>query len=871
MEKPDIAPIELLKDILVHLRTPDALNNHPWAIRQNAAAQQLHLTDKSAGEQLVDLVTDVFRKMMPPHPPRKGKRLDTRWGIFGILAAQHFAPLLRGESFPSSLREAWNRMDDSILFFVYGPHTPSETERAAYCFAANEPEPDANSTLSDWHRRGMEQLAELMNARQKRLNTTRRAHTRRLIMKWIVSAVSLVAFLAMAFFGWKFWRLYQHVRIIETRVNALESHLTLNPDLEKIPEIASEMHTLRTDLDALQTEAEPYLWMAPYSAWIPKYGGTISQAEQLLALAQNLVTAADEGLEAVSPVIETALSNDQPLDVMELILQLQAASPQLLDVQLSLVQAQVARERIDADLLTPKIRSVLTNRIDPLLNSISDAFPMEDALTLIRIAPNLLGATKAGPQTYLLLLQNEDELRPTGGYLTAAGPVVVMNGKIISMKIESSELIDNLENPYPISPWQFEEFMNIEMFLFRDSNWFTDFPTTASWAEYFYSYSRAASTDGTIAMDMHVIVRLLETLGPVRVKGVNYLITDQNVLNYLRSAEEAPPQGVTGRWNRKQFINDLAGPLLNKVLEARGQTWTKLLPVLIELLDEKHIILQFDNEEATAFLGRKNWDGSVRIPDHSDYLMVVDTNMGYNKSNAVMEVSLDYHVDFATPDSPKGSLLVRQTNRSAVILPCEPFSTERFLIDATKPGELPDPYYNIDECHWGYLRLYTSEGTKLLHSNPQGIPAESTMLGEPIPARTDDLGSEDIPGAQVFGMMVITPTGQSTSTSFDYSLPSKVVTINSEDESWIYHLKVQKQPGMLATPFNLILHLPIGLTIENATIPFVKDDGVWKAQLDLKRDLLIEVRFRSVSAFSRGAYGSSCLPLTFSLPPSRPF
>lgn len=863
METPDATPIELLKDILVHLHTPDALNNHPWAIRQNAATRQIPIPDKSAGEQLVDWVTDIFRTMMPPRPPRRGKRPDTRWGIFGILAALHFAPLLRGDPFPSSLEESWSRMDDSILFFVYGSHLPNETERAKYCFAAAEPEPAANSTLSNWYHSGVEQLAELVNAQQKRPNTSRRA------VKWIGTTVSLVAFLAMAFFGWKFWRLYQHVRDIETRAHALESYLTLDPDLEKIPEIASEVHTLRTELDALQMEAEPYLWMAPYSAWIPKYGGTISQAEQLLALAQNLTTAADEGFEAVSPAVETALSNDQPPDVMELIRQLQAAGPQLLKVQLSLVQAQEARERIDADLLTPTIRNLLTNRIDPLFHSIADAFPMEDALALIRIAPDLLGAAKAGPQTYLLLLQNEDELRPTGGYLTAAGPVVVRDGKIISMKIESSELIDNFVKPYPIPPWQFEEFMNIEMLLFRDSNWFTDFPTTASWAEYFYSYSRAASTEGTIAMDMHVIVRLLETLGPIRVEGVNYFITDQNVLNYLRSAEEAPPQGVTGRWNRKQFINDLATPLLNKALEARGQTWTRLFPVLIELLDEKHIVLQFDNEEAAAFLERRNWDGSVRIPDHSDYLMVVDTNMGYNKSNAVMEVSLEYNVDFSLPASPKGSLLVRQTNHSAVILPCEPFSTERFLIDATQPGEMPDPYYNIDECHWGYLRLYTPEGTKLLHSNPHAVPAESTMLGEPIPARTDDLGSEDIPGAQVFGMMVITPTGQSTSTRFDYSLPSRVVTINKEDASWIYHLKVQKQPGTTATPFNLILQLPAGLTIENATIPFVEEDGVWKAQLDLRRDLWIEVLFSTVNTFFRGNYSFSFFPLTFTLPPSR--
>ena len=149
----------------------------------------------------------------------------------------------------------------------------------------------------------------------------------------------------------------------------------------------------------------------------------------------------------------------------------------------------------------------------------------------------------------------------------------------------------------------------------------------------------------------------------------------------------------------------------------------------------------------------------------------------------------------------------------------------------------------MDECHWGYLRVYTPDGTSLLHSNPQEIPADSTMLGEAIPARTDDLGGEDIPGAQVFGMMVLTPTHQSTTTEFEYTLPADVVTKDSENNSWTYRLKVQKQPGTVAPAFTLTLRLPIGSRIENATVPFAENDGVWTAQLDLRHDLAIEVSF----------------------------
>jgi hypothetical protein len=131
----------------------------------------------------------------------------------------------------------------------------------------------------------------------------------------------------------------------------------------------------------------------------------------------------------------------------------------------------------------------------------------------------------------------------------------------------------------------------------------------------------------------------------------------------------------------------------------------------------------------------------------------------------------------------------------------------------------------------------------LLRANPREIPAESTMLGEMIPARTDNLGNEDIPGAQVFGMMVITPTNQSTITEFEYSLPADVATKNNENNLWTYRLKVQKQPGTIAQPFRLTLSLPSGARIESATIPFTENDGAWTAQLDLRHDITIEVQF----------------------------
>jgi len=836
MTSTDPSPVDLLRIILSNLNTPQVLNDHPWAA----------VSEIEGGKQLVGMTLDVFRRIVPPSPPRTGKRLDTRWGAFGILAAQYFAPFISGTPFPSSLRDAWDSLDQAILLFVHKETDGlKEEEKARYRFAGNEIQPAPNSTLSDWHRKGMEQLAEMMLVERARKSAEKKPlSAKNAVLKTIGLAVASLLLAVVLFFGWKAWGLYQHAQAIEQKITAIEAYLSPRPDLEQLPAIGVQIHDLRLEIDTLQSEAAPYLWMTKYGGWIPTYGGTLEQAPDLLVFAQKLTIAADDGLSAISPAIESSLDNNQPLEVLDLLLQLQDSSPKLLNAQIALAQAQAARGLIDTSLLLPRLETMITKRIDPLLSSISGAFPMEDALAMVSIAPELLGGGKAGPQTYLILMQNEDELRPTGGFLTAIGSAVIKDGQLLNIRIESSEKVDDFSKPYPIPPWQFEEFMNIEMLLLRDSNWFTDFPTTVSWTEYFYSYTRASSSDGVISLDMNVIAQLLKIVGPVRVDAVNTPITSENVRDYLRAAEEAPPQGADkNNWDRKQFIADLAQPLLEKILNARGKTWTDLLPALLSLMDEKHILLQFDNEEMTALLERRNWDGAVRIPGQSDFLMVVDANMGYNKSNAMMEMALEYSANLADLKQPTGMLRIQQTNLSKLEIVCEPYAFDRFLPRETAPGGISEPTYNMDECHWGYIRAYMPEGTRLVRSNPQEIQDTATWLGKAIPARTDDLGDEDIPNAQVFGTMTLTPTNKTTFLEFDYILPAAVITFDEVNKLYSYRLKIQKQPGTLAHALTFKLSLPESYTVKGASLPLVENAGVWTAQLDMRQDVQVEIQF----------------------------
>lgn len=259
MESSTSSSVELLKQALSNLRQPELLNNHPWAVLIAGSGS------KSAGVQLVELLTKVFRNTRPSGPPRTGKRLDTRWGVFGVLAAQYFAPAILGTPSPTSLREAWESLDRSILLFTFGRFDGlSEDERALYRFAANEIAPAPNSTLSDWHRRGIEQLAELVTGELARISNNKKTSTRtpefgrKVTIGLVLAGIVLVVFL-----GWQSWQFYRRAQAVAARVEELQAYLSPTPQIEKLPEVALKVHELRAEIDLLSMDAAPYMWIPP--------------------------------------------------------------------------------------------------------------------------------------------------------------------------------------------------------------------------------------------------------------------------------------------------------------------------------------------------------------------------------------------------------------------------------------------------------------------------------------------------------------------------------------------------------------------------------------------------------------------------------
>ncbi len=855
MKKTD-SDIAKLKKVLDNIHKADRLNSHPWAkslFVQDFVKNNPGFVDKTHGEQILAALADLFKTMLPALPPKRGVRLDARWSEFGFLAAKYFSPILFGAPIPASFQEAWGRMDHSILLFVYGKPAAdlTEAEVAHYALVSAESDITPISTISDWHRKGLQRLMDVIATRESYLSIAQttesisdavavnqedenatpvvpieKENKKRLFANTSINRKSVFRWAGLAlllFLGVKSWLIYNAAMAVRTDIEELRNAVELPPSMADIDNAIPLLENLQEDFGNLKRETAPFIWAAPAFKWIPNYGCDIAASASFMRMGSDLLDITLDGYDAGKPILDAVRSDEIKLSPSAITAMFVKANSQFVSILKKTQNVRSVRGQIDDSCLSPFTYDIVVNKIDPAL------VLLNDTLTLAVEIPQIAGASKEGPKTYLLLVQNEDELRPTGGFLTAVGTVLIQNGKLGSIFFKDTGELDDWTKPYPVAPWQLREYMNSPVLVLRDSNWFTDYPTSALYAEQLYSYITNHSADGVIAFDQHMLVEILRVIGPVHLQDVDVPISADNVISYMRAEKKKPGQGSI---NKQNFLNTISAEMLRKVLNG-DVDWEALFLTVIKMLDERHILLQMDNPVVMSFVEKSKWDGVIR-PSNGDFIMVVDANIGFNKTNAVINTEISYDVDLTNLKSPLSQLNVTHTNTTESNTPCV------HLYGYTVLGE---SFYPIHDCYWDYMRVYTMVDAKLVDSITQFIPGDWMLNRRNVLPKVDILEDES-QGMQVFGVLKVVPVAQAITTQLDFKLPLDVVQTQAGTGNFVYYLKIQKQPGTVAIPFELIIRLPKGFTVESLPVDAVIKSGIVTITTNLQLDREYTIVFR---------------------------
>ena len=563
-------------------------------------------------------------------------------------------------------------------------------------------------------------------------------------------------------------------------------------DLDGLEE---ELGGARADLLALKAEVEPLLPLCPYLRWLPRFGGDIQAAPHLLEMGLRTSGAGElvlEGLalEGLEPLLSTLQEGHPPPAEgllergMEVLL---AAQPQLLAAQAELNRASQARQEVDEGRLSP-YTARLVARLDEYLPLAQ--FGVQGAL----LAPELLGAS--GARSYLVLAQNEDELRATGGFISGVGLLRVHEGRILDLSFQDSYAIRAKAEAEP--PGALEKTMWAQIWLLRDANWSPDFPTAAKVAAEIYGRDQGVSLDGVIAADQQAMRLLLEALGPVKVEGWEQSVTCENFISVIRAAW-APKEENQGQWwgQRKDFMGAIAGALARKLeIDPGSINPLKLARAIQQALEERHILLYVEEPRAAELLAEKGWDGAI-LPTAGDYLMVVDSNVGFNKVNPKVAEEIDYRVQIQEDGALRADLTLSYRNGST-----------REVSQCVQEARYDDTYEGMmDRCYWDYLRVYVPQGSQLLGGTRNPLPPGSLhhrMGGGDGGTGEPTLGPGE-GGKDVLATFFVVPPGESREVRLSYESPGKVDR-GGKDKG--YSLLIQKQPGTSALPVRVEVELP---------------------------------------------------------------
>lgn len=495
----------------------------------------------------------------------------------------------------------------------------------------------------------------------------------------------------------------------------------------------------------------------------------------LALLPDNLVVLEDNAFSIIDQTINLTESGRRLMTLM-LKTELTADEQNEIKVRLILVKHQTKEVLKKLTLFFQKLDQPfdLMKKIKPQINT---------ALTAVKTLDKFLNYTDVlfgydRPRKYLLLFQNNMELRPGGGFIGSFGTVVFANYHLKELAIKDiyeadGQLKINIKPPTPIT-----QYLHQPHWFLRDSNFSPDFSKNFQKAEFFLDKElQLTNFDGGFAITTTAINFLLEAIGEVYLPDYQETINADNF--YIKTQIHAEKDFFPGSIQKKSFLSSLTKALIFKLENA---SLNDLGRAIRQALEEKQIVAYFKNNDLKTDRDLLNWNGQVIapkcLPDNerpktfclSDNLFPFDANLGVNKANFFVSRFFNLKIKIGRDGRIENTLAVKFKNDS--------------------PGEVfPGGTYK------NYFQVYLPLDINIGKITKNGVLVEDYELSE-----TTDF--------TILAFYFEVPPQKIADIKISYRLPTTIVKGEN-----IYQLIIQKQIGALNNDLVLDFYLPPNISL----------------------------------------------------------
>ncbi|MBN2087084.1 DUF4012 domain-containing protein [Candidatus Peregrinibacteria bacterium] len=343
-------------------------------------------------------------------------------------------------------------------------------------------------------------------------------------------------------------------------------------------------------------------------------------------------------------------------------------------------------------------------------------------------------------KNYVILLQNNYESRPGGGFITAYGNLDITLGIPRNFSFNNSYEIDT--DTYVTPPYPHEDMLKNEWYegyTFRDANWSANFPDSVpQLIEFYQNKFPNKDVDGIIVVNFTLIEDLVERLGGIEVDG-KVLTKDTLFSAITNTVNDVDRHNEEALNERKDILSDLSSILIKK---AKWHPF-KSKAAIIKALNNKDLYMWVDSIGMEKKLMKKGWANAFELPEASDFLAVNIANLGSKKADRYLLKEVHHYVNI-TKELPE-------------------ITTEIVV-------RYPGFKNNFADDYKGYLQLV--------------IPASANIVNNIMESTVTDIGD-----FKIIGEKLILPAGGKTTLTYTYTLPRNLLNPNE------YKLKLIKQSG----------------------------------------------------------------------------
>ena len=525
--------------------------------------------------------------------------------------------------------------------------------------------------------------------------------------------------------------------------------------------------------------------MLGWTGFIPFFGYYYHDMDHGLVAAKAGLEALEISIDAVGPYADilglkgegtfTGGTADQRLQTA--IATFDKVTPRLADISEKVQIVQKEIDEIDPNRYPDSFqgKEIRPNIVQAkaLIDEMSKLFV--SARPLLEQLPTIMGANEE--KKYLVLFKNDKELRPDGGFLTAYAIFKMEGGKPVVERADDIYKLDDSRTEKVSAPPEILKYhKGVYEFNLRDSNISPDFATSVKNFEQLYaSVPGKIDYDGIITVDTHVLVEAMKILGEFNIYDRKFSAENDprcdcpRVVYELEDYSSRPVAYV--RSDRKDIIGVLLLEVMQKALGVSpGQYWGQLFQMGISELNQKHILMNLNDEKAQTSIEALGWGGRI-VPFEGDYLHINDANMAGAKSDLFVQRSA--LVEYKKEDG--------KITKTVTIKYKNPAKASNCNLEA---GQLC-----LNGLLRDWLRVYVPKGSKLVDFKGSEM---------------DPVVKEDLGKTVLEGFVTVKPLGASQAI-VTYTLPDGL------EKDGVLPVLIQKQPGTEGNEYEIKVN---GRTVE---------------------------------------------------------